>query len=132
MNGKERAMIIRITIATVVFVFLLATEASAVLKAGFAERDITPDIGMEQPGGYGKVFHRIRHDPCKVRASVWDDGTKRVALVGIDTLIIRKPQVIAARKMISEKTGIPAECVMIGASHTHSGGPTGMVLPGEY
>src|SRR3954471_17237323 len=102
------------------------------LRAGFAERDITPDIGMEQPGGYGKVFHRVRHDPCKVRASVFDDGKTRVALVGIDALIIRRPQVIAARKAIAEKRGIAPEAILIGASHTHAGGPTGMILPGEF
>src|SRR4051812_3124302 len=125
---KERGMETRNTLIAITFILLTSIPASAALKAGFAERDITPDIGMEQPGGYGKVFHRIRHDPCKVRASVWDDGQTRVALVGIDTLIIRKPQVIAARKLITEKTGIPGDCVMIGASHTHSGGPTGMIL----
>jgi hypothetical protein len=128
----ESESIMRIQYFALAIVLSVTSHASAALKAGFAERDITPDIGMEQPGGYGKVFHRIRHDPCKVRASVWDDGKTRVALVGIDTLIIRKPQVIAARKMITEKTGIPGDCVMIGASHTHSGGPTGMVLPGEF
>jgi neutral ceramidase len=109
-----------------------ATKPSTPLRAGFAERDITPDIGMEHPGGYGKAFHRVRHDACKARASVFDDGKARVAIVGIDTLIIRRPQVMAARKIIAEKTGIKPEAVLIGASHTRSGGPTGMILPGEF
>src|SRR5688500_17283774 len=99
----------------------LAADAPP-FKAGFAERDITPKIGMEQPGGYGKSYHRTFHDPCKVRASVFDDGTKRVAIVGLDALGLRRPSVQAARRGIAERCGIPVECVLISASHSHSSG----------
>jgi neutral ceramidase len=103
-----------------------------VFKAGFAQRDITPDLGMEMPGNYGKVYGRSVHDACKVRAAVFDDGRKRVALVGIDALMIRRETVLAARKAIQARCAIPPENVMIGASHSHSSGPTGMILPGEF
>jgi hypothetical protein len=102
------------------------------MKVGFAETDITPDIGMEQPGGYGKSFHRTLHDPCKVRAAVFDDGQNRVALVGIDALAVRRQLVEPVRKEIQQKCGIPCDAILIGASHSHSSGPTCMILPGEY
>jgi neutral ceramidase len=102
------------------------------IKAGFAERDITPALGMEQPGGYGKAFHKEIHDPCKVRASVFDDGVKRVAFVGIDALMVSRDLVLRCRAGIEKSCGIPAGNIMIGASHSHSSGPTGMIQPGEY
>lgn len=105
---------------------------AAALKAGFAERDITPDIGMEEPGGYGKVYHRTFHDPCKVRAVVFDDGNQRVALVGIDLLLITRHLTKEARAEIQKRCGIKGENVLIGASHSHSSGPIGMAEPGDF
>lgn len=102
------------------------------VKAGFAETDITPEIGMEQPGGYGKSFHKTLHDPCKARVAVFDDGVKKCAIVGLDALIVPRHLVLAVRKEIAAKTGIPGEAVLINASHSHSSGPIGMVQPGEF
>ncbi len=131
---KLRRMAVCLGILGVVCLLLgpSAWAAQPVMKVGFAETDITPDIGMEQPGGYGKSFHRTLHDPCKVRAAVFDDGQKRVALVGIDALTVRRELVEPVRKEIQQKCGIPFEAILIGASHSHSSGPTCMVLPGEY
>lgn len=118
---------------------VIATSATLIvaddlkpLRVGFAERDVTPEIGTERPGGYGKAYHESIHDPCKVRASVWDDGVTRAAVVGVDALIIRRETAQKVRREIERRCGIPAASILIGASHSHSSGPVGMVLPGEY
>ena len=99
---------------------------------GFSEKDISPAIGMEQPGGYGKSYHTSFHDPCKVRAAVFGDGRKRVAVVGLDALVVPRVVVLAARRRIAERTGIEPEAVLIGASHSHSSGPIWGTMPGEF
>lgn len=97
-----------------------------------SERDITPDPGMEVPGGYVKEHFKAIHDPCKVRAAVFDDGNIRVALVGLDALIVPRYVVLVARKAIHQQGGIPPESILIGASHNYSAGPIAMVRPGQF
>src|SRR3954452_6095015 len=100
---------------TLFFVCVSPFLARAEFKAGFAERDITPELGMEVPGGYGKAYAKRIHDSCKARVAVFDDGKQRVALVGLDTLGVPRSLVLEVRKLVQERCGITA--VMIGASH---------------
>ncbi len=110
----------------------VASASASSMRAGFACADITPEIGMERPGGYGKAVHKAFHDACKVRASVFDNGRKVVAIVGLDLLMIPRGLVLAARADIEKATGITGDAVLLCASHSHSSGPIGMVQPGEY
>jgi hypothetical protein len=114
------------------FFIVAPRPGHAAFTAAFCERDITPAIGMEVPGGYGKAFSKKIHDACKVRAVVFDNGAKRVALFGVDALMLPRQLVIDARARIEQRCGIKPDAILIGASHSHSSGPTGMVQPGEF
>lgn len=93
------------------------------LQVGFGTGDITPKVGMEMPGGFTKRVGKGVRDKLLAVACVVYDGTTPVALVGIDSLFIGKDTAQQARRTIQAKTKIPAENVLIGANHTHSGGP---------
>jgi neutral ceramidase len=108
-------------------------DESRLLRVGFAERDITPDVGMEFPGDYVPTYLTGFHDQCKVRAAVFDDGAMRVALIGTDSEQIPKGAVVdPARERIKELCSISPVAVMVGAAHNHSAGPIGDVEPGQY
>lgn len=94
------------------------------LRVGLARTNITPPLGANMPGGF---FHRggaLVHDDLYATAMVIDNGETTVALVGLDALSVRRSTVEAGRSIAQEEAGIPAENIMVGASHTHCGGPT--------
>jgi hypothetical protein len=93
------------------------------LQVGFGVGDITPPVGAQMPGGFTKREGKGVRDKLLAVACVVFDGTTPVALVGVDSLFITKPTVEQARRAILKATKIPTDNVLIGASHTHSGGP---------
>jgi hypothetical protein len=133
MTPLLRIAVLPIALASLLACGLVTAQPpTPTFKVGFAECDITPDVGSEAPGGYGKAYHRTLHDPCKVRASVFDDGKNRVALVGLDALFIHRDTTLKVRKAIAAKTGMPEGSILLGASHSHSSGPMSGVMPGEF
>ncbi len=98
------------------------------LQVGFGVGDITPEVGMEMPGGFFKRVGKGVRDPLLAVACVAYDGTTPVALVGIDALFVTRPTVEHARRIIQKNTKIPGEHVLIGANHTHTGGPVASCL----
>ena len=98
------------------------------LRAGAAVAEITPEVGAPIVGGFTPAPSKAIHDPLHARCLVLDDGTRRIALVVLDLLGIHRQVSDEARRRIQERFAIPAEAVLISATHTHSatsaiGGP---------
>jgi hypothetical protein len=98
------------------------------LQVGFGVGDITPEVGMQMPGGFFKREGKGVRDKLLASACVVHDGETPVALVGIDALFITRPTVELARRKIQKDTKILGENVLIGANHTHTGGPVANCL----
>ena len=91
------------------------------LRAGVCRVDITPPLGVE-PGAWRLRTGRADgvDEPLLAQALVLDDGGRRVALVATDLLWMPRHVAEAARRRIAALTGIPAEAVLLNASHNHS------------
>ena len=108
------------------------------MKAGFTMADITPAVGREKPGNFGKSYIKSIHDAIKVRASVFEGdngegGTATIAIVGVDTCEMVSPSIYdRIRAGVEKATGIPPAQLCIASSHTHNGGPAAFWLPQEF
>lgn len=108
-------------------ILMSACMASAVagdLRLGTAAVKITPSLGTPMAGYYvERASQGVLDDIYAIyaKATVLDDGKTKAAMVVCDLLGLPRSVVVDARRMIEEKTGIPASNVMISATHTHTG-----------
>jgi neutral ceramidase len=101
------------------------------IHVGFAETDITPKLGSQSPGGMQARRLSEVHDPLKAVAMVMKSEKATVALIGIDSLFITEETTARAREIILRENHIPGANVLIGASHTHGGGPIATCFESE-
>ncbi|MBA4063199.1 MAG: hypothetical protein C0501_05700 [Isosphaera sp.] len=107
-------------------VLLLAAPAAGqaskpALRAGAFAQDVTPEkFPISVNGGMADRQATSAHDPLHARCLVLDDGTTTVALAVVDSCMIPKELLDAAKAIAEKKTGIPAANMLISATHTHS------------
>ncbi len=96
------------------------------LKAGVAEVNITPPIGVSLCGfGNRAGPAETVYDDLFVRALVLDDGRTRLAIVTSDLISFAPDLVTRIRDLVESAAGIPGGCLLLNGSHSHSG-PTVM------
>lgn len=129
-----RSVVLRAGFAGLVALALASARCPAAdgVRAGFAERDISPTVGMREAHAVARHVFKTFIDPCKVRAAVFASGEAQVALVSLDALMVPRALVLRARAGIAKATGLPGSAVLIAATHSHSSGPFGVVQPGEF
>lgn len=96
-------------------------ESAPSLRAGAAAVDITPtEFPLNMPGGFSANMAESAHDPLHARALVLDDGTLALAMVVVDSLGVSPEVIEEAKAIAAERTGLPAERMLVCSTHTHS------------
>jgi neutral ceramidase len=91
-------------------------------RVGFSKRQISPPLGTPL-AGYGQMPARTAAnilDDLFARAIVLDDGTRRIAVVSLDITAVSSPLSQSIRTRAAQQSGIPADAILISATHSHS------------
>src|SRR3954468_15437387 len=99
-------------------------------KVGAAQVDITPATGAPMAGYYSFRPVEGALDPLYAKTIVIEQDGARAAFVVLDLVTTTDTLVREARRLIAERCQLPAERVMISATHTHTGPalPRGSVM----
>lgn len=96
------------------------TETGA-LKIGAGASVITPFLDAQMAGYFYPRAADGLHDDLFAKALFIDDGKNKVVLVACDLNAMPKAAATGAREQIKKRFGIPADRVMISATHSHTG-----------
>ncbi|HJS06475.1 MAG TPA: neutral/alkaline non-lysosomal ceramidase N-terminal domain-containing protein, partial [Pirellulales bacterium] len=98
-----------------------AHSLAAEFRAGVAVVDITPPKGYRMSGYFNERLNTGVKDPLSAKAIVFRQGETKAAIVVCDLIGMTAEVTNRARKLASEKTGIPADNIAITATHSHTG-----------
>jgi hypothetical protein len=94
---------------------------SAALRAGASAVDVTPrQLPVIQNGGFLEATADRVVDPLHARCLVLDEGDVRLALVIVDSCMMPAEFCDQVKAQASTATQIPADRILIAATHTHT------------
>lgn len=93
------------------------------MRIGFGKQDITPRLGVELYGysGYLNRYATAVRDRLWARSMAVSDGRKTAVIVSCDLVFVTAELTADVRRRVREATGLDDACVMVHATHTHSG-----------
>lgn len=98
-----------------------AAPATPPLQAGVAVVDITPPMGYRMSGYFNERLSTGILNPLHAKALVLQQGSTRAAMVFCDIIGLSPEVTRRVRRRAERETGIPAESILIAATHTHTG-----------
>ena len=105
---------------------------SGALVAGAAAADVSPTTPQFLYGyPHVKRISTGVHDPLLSSALYLYDGQTPLLLVSSDVIFISKESAARTRRQIERVTGVPADHIMVTATHTHSGPITADMISNE-
>lgn len=96
----------------------------AEFRAGAAAVDITPDAWpLPLIGSFQYRPATSAHDPLHSRALAVQSGDSTVAIAVVDSCYIPRETIDEAKRRIEAASGLPADRILVSATHTHSAPP---------
>lgn len=89
-------------------------------KAGFSRVDITPPLGSNLAGYFSTRLAEDILDPLYLNALAFTDGESTNIIITSDFLSVMEVFATPIREMVSKRTGVPADNIMITALHQHT------------
>ncbi|MBI4908217.1 MAG: neutral/alkaline non-lysosomal ceramidase N-terminal domain-containing protein [Acidobacteria bacterium] len=104
---------------------LIPLACAAEFRGGVYAADITPQKWpVRLIGGFDRIYADRASDPLHARAFVFDDGSRKTAIVVIDSCYLPRPLYDRAKARASKATGIPTSHMLMAATHSHSAPPS--------
>jgi hypothetical protein len=111
----------RIVLSITLALLSAAAARAGELRVGAAAVVITPPLDTPLAGYYSLRGADGVLDDLFSKALVLECDGVRAAVVVCDLVSLPRRTVVAARKLVEQRTGIPATHVLISATHTHTG-----------
>ena len=93
----------------------------AEFRAGASRTDISPKaFPVLVNGGFMSRTASTVTDPLYARSIVLSDGSTRIAIVVVDSCMMPRAMLDKAKEIAARRTGIPADHILVSATHTHT------------
>jgi neutral ceramidase len=111
-----------------VYLFSLQAKCQPVFKAGAAQTNITPKLGIVINGNFLPKYAKSIHDSLYAKALAFSKGKERFVFVVVDCTGMEQAFINNTKEAIKLETGLLPSQVMIAATHAHSCGSLVSIL----